>query len=40
MAQINVDHDLSFVLHGVPKVPQRLLWQALAALNRFRSRFL
>jgi len=39
MAQINVDHDLSFVLHGVPEVPQRLLWQALAALNRFRSRF-
>jgi len=32
LARINVAHDLSFHLHGVPGPLQRLLWRALAAL--------
>jgi mannose-6-phosphate isomerase-like protein (cupin superfamily) len=32
LARINVAHDLSFVLHGVPERLQRPLWRLLAAL--------
>lgn len=32
LARINVEHDLSFVLHGVPEALQRPLWRLLAAL--------
>lgn len=32
LARINVDHDLDYVLHGVPEVLQRPLWRLLAAL--------
>jgi hypothetical protein len=32
LARINVEHDLSFHLHGVPDVVQRFVWRALAAL--------
>ncbi|TWD75231.1 quercetin dioxygenase-like cupin family protein [Kribbella amoyensis] len=32
LARINVEHDLSFHLHGIPDPVQRLLWRALAAI--------
>ena len=34
LARINVDHDLDFVLAGVPEALQRPLWRLLAALPR------
>lgn len=36
MAEINVEHDLSFALAGMPEGPQRLLWRLLAGLSRLR----
>ena len=32
LARINVAHDLSFHVHGIPEIVQRPLWRALAAL--------
>lgn len=40
LAEVNARHDFSFFLAGMPAVPQRVLWQALAGLARFRRRFL
>lgn len=37
LARINVDHDLSFHLHGIPDPIQRLLWRALAPRSARRS---
>lgn len=37
LASINVRHDLSFALHGIPDVVQRPLWRLLARLHRQRS---
>lgn len=39
LAELNVVHDLSFALHGLPDGPQRLMWRALAGLHRVRNRF-
>jgi mannose-6-phosphate isomerase-like protein (cupin superfamily) len=39
LARVNVEHDLTFFLAGVPELPQRVLWRALAGLARFRSSF-
>lgn len=36
MAELNVRHDLSFVVHGVPEPIQRALWRSLAAVHRLR----
>ncbi len=37
LARINVAHDLSFVLNGIPEPLQRVLWRALAALPEPRG---
>lgn len=39
LAQINARHGYSFLLAGMPEVPQRLLWRGLAGIARFRNRF-
>lgn len=38
MAVLNVEHDLSFELAGLPGVVQRPLWRALAAVGRLLGR--
>lgn len=38
LAEVNARHGYSLVLHGIPELPQRVLWRGLAGLARFRSK--
>lgn len=38
LAALNVEHDLSFALQGLPAGPQRLMWRALAGLHHLKTR--
>lgn len=40
LAAVNAHHNYSFVLDGLPEMPQRLLWQGLAGLARLRDKLL